>query len=169
MQFHIVKAGYWPEANHTLCGLPWPAHQAIYSSNDTLVFKAHEADELCADCWTDWQPQNAGAVAAKQAALDADSAKAHMPDGHAIERGYLICPVEPQSSRHRGHHEFECACGVHKVSDKSASDNPDGKPFIRRSWTHDEVKAHRAAMRERAMAQRAAAGFGVPAWARGRK
>ena len=89
-------------------------------------------------------------------------------DGHYIDRGALICPVSADT-RHLGHHEFECVCGVHKVSDKSATDNPGGKPFIRRSWTHAEVKAHRAAMRERAMRQREFAGFGVPDWARGRK
>lgn len=72
-QFHIVKAGYWPEANTTLCGLPWPSASAVFSSNDTLVFKARAADQLCADCWTDWQPQNADA-AAKAAAMDADRA-----------------------------------------------------------------------------------------------
>ena len=60
-------------------------------------------------------------------------------DGHYIDRGALICPVSADT-RHLGHHEFECVCGVHKVSDKSATDNPGGKPFIRRSWTHAELR-----------------------------
>ena len=105
MLFHIVKAGYTPEAKATLCGLAYPAHQAIFSSNDVVVMRAHGNGELCADCWTDWQPQNAGAVAAKAAAMDADSALdggsdtpeftealIRMRDAENAERNKTICP-----------------------------------------------------------------------------
>lgn len=80
---------------------------------------------------------------------------ARTPDGHYLERGYLICPIDG-STRHLGHHEFECVCGVHKVAG-------DGTDTLRGFWTHAEVKRHRVAMRERAMQQRIAAGFGVMA------